>query len=191
LGKTGRGVCEYWGVDPSEVDILMGTFTKSFASCGGYVAADANVIENLRVNSFNSYYDCSMSCCCAQQVLSSLKILTGEDGSTSGQTRFETLRRNSIYFRTKLKEKGFLVMGNYDSPVIPVIMYSVVVITAFSRLCLEKNLAVVVVGYPATHLNLARARFCMSSSHSLQDLDDALSLIEPIGHLCSITHSTS
>ena len=39
LGPTGRGVCEYYGVDPSEVDILMGTFTKSFGSAGGYVTA--------------------------------------------------------------------------------------------------------------------------------------------------------
>jgi len=39
LGPTGRGVCEYYGVDPSEVDILMGTYTKSFGSAGGYVAA--------------------------------------------------------------------------------------------------------------------------------------------------------
>lgn len=39
LGPTGRGVCDYYGIDPSEIDILMGTFTKSFGSSGGYVAA--------------------------------------------------------------------------------------------------------------------------------------------------------
>jgi len=38
LGKTGRGVCEYWGVSPSKIDILMGTFTKSFGAAGGYIA---------------------------------------------------------------------------------------------------------------------------------------------------------
>lgn len=38
LGKSGRGVCEYWGVNPADVDVLMGTFTKSFAAVGGYVA---------------------------------------------------------------------------------------------------------------------------------------------------------
>ena len=40
MGATGRGVCEYWGVDPADVDIMMGTFTKSFGSSGGYIAAD-------------------------------------------------------------------------------------------------------------------------------------------------------
>jgi len=39
LGKSGRGVCEYWGVDFADVDVLMGTFTKSFASVGGYIAS--------------------------------------------------------------------------------------------------------------------------------------------------------
>jgi serine palmitoyltransferase len=39
IGKTGRGVCELLGVDPADIDIMMGTFTKSFGSCGGYIAA--------------------------------------------------------------------------------------------------------------------------------------------------------
>lgn len=38
MGKHGRGVCEHWGVDPADVDVMMGTFTKSFGSCGGYIA---------------------------------------------------------------------------------------------------------------------------------------------------------
>ena len=40
MGPTGRGVCEYWGVDPADIDIMMGTFTKSFGACGGYIAGN-------------------------------------------------------------------------------------------------------------------------------------------------------
>ena len=40
MGRTGRGVCEYWGVDPADIDIMMGTFTKSFGAAGGYIAAN-------------------------------------------------------------------------------------------------------------------------------------------------------
>ena len=50
IGKTGRGVCEYWGVDPADIDILMGTFTKSFGGCGGYIAAN-HVSMTVCVNS--------------------------------------------------------------------------------------------------------------------------------------------
>ena len=50
LGATGRGVCEHAGVDPADVDVMMGTFTKSFGSCGGYIAADENVVAHLRAH---------------------------------------------------------------------------------------------------------------------------------------------
>ena len=43
MGKHGRGVCEHWGIDPSDVDVMMGTFTKSFGSCGGYIAGPRSV----------------------------------------------------------------------------------------------------------------------------------------------------
>ncbi|WP_409997608.1 aminotransferase class I/II-fold pyridoxal phosphate-dependent enzyme, partial [Escherichia coli] len=45
LGPRGRGVCDYFNIDPSEVDILMGTLTKSFGANGGYVAADKHIID--------------------------------------------------------------------------------------------------------------------------------------------------
>jgi serine palmitoyltransferase len=51
LGATGRGVCEQLGVATSDIDVMMGTFTKSFGSCGGYIAASADVIAHLKANS--------------------------------------------------------------------------------------------------------------------------------------------
>ncbi len=51
LGRGGRGVCEHTGVDPADVDIMMGTFTKAFGSCGGYIAGDANLIQFIRTQS--------------------------------------------------------------------------------------------------------------------------------------------
>ena len=57
MGETGRGVAEYWGVDPNDVDVMMGTFTKSFGAAGGYIAAN-HVCVQLHV--FN--YMCSTTC---------------------------------------------------------------------------------------------------------------------------------
>jgi serine palmitoyltransferase len=48
LGAGGRGVCEHLGVDPADVDIMMGTFTKAFGSCGGYIAGDEHLVQYLR-----------------------------------------------------------------------------------------------------------------------------------------------
>lgn len=189
LGKSGRGVCEYWGIDHREVDVLMGTFTKSFASCGGYVASSKKIIEALRCYSSNNFYDSSMSIVCVQQAMSVLNILLGRYGekeTLEGIIRIENLKKNSIYFRNRLKEFGFVVLGNEDSPVIPLIIFTPSYLAVFSRYCLLHNLAVVVVGYPATDLMTGRARFCLSSSHTIQELDRALSVLKNIGDICSL-----
>ena len=74
MGPSGRGCCEYTGVDPSEVDILMGTFTKSFGGMGGYVAADKRVIDMLRKECAGSAYHNSLSPVVCQQIISSFQV---------------------------------------------------------------------------------------------------------------------
>ncbi|XP_078580214.1 serine palmitoyltransferase 2-like [Branchiostoma floridae x Branchiostoma japonicum] len=84
LGETGRGVTEYWGVDPRDVDIMMGTFTKGFGAAGGYIAGSKRLINHLRTYSHSTTYACSMSAPVAQQVISSMRIIMGEDGTNIG-----------------------------------------------------------------------------------------------------------
>eukprot|EP00899_Mesostigma_viride_P014634 jgi/Mesvir1/23171/Mv22644-RA.1 len=81
LGRTGRGVCEHTGVDPANIDIMMGTFTKSFGSCGGYVAGDKGLIDYLRCNGPASIFATGMSPPAVQQALSALTVIMGEDGT--------------------------------------------------------------------------------------------------------------
>ena len=69
LGKTGRGVCEQTGVNPDDIDVLMGTFTKAFGSVGGYLAGSVDIVQYLRSTSYGSVYSASMSPPCAQQAL--------------------------------------------------------------------------------------------------------------------------
>eukprot|EP01102_Stenamoeba_stenopodia_P005290 TRINITY_DN1585_c0_g1_i1.p1 TRINITY_DN1585_c0_g1~~TRINITY_DN1585_c0_g1_i1.p1 ORF type:complete len:510 (+),score=87.80 TRINITY_DN1585_c0_g1_i1:268-1797(+) len=186
LGKRGRGVCDYWGVNPEEVDLLMGTFTKSFGSAGGYIAGSKELISNIRATSFSSVYDTSMSVPCAQQIITSMKIIMGEQLPGEGAKRLEDLRNNSVYFRRRLKELGFWVFGDNDSPIIPVMLYSLSTMVAFSRLCMKRNIAVVVAGYPATPLLLCRARFCMSAAHTKEDLEWALAELVEVGNWCGV-----
>jgi serine palmitoyltransferase len=74
MGPTGRGCCEYTGVDPADVDVLMGTFTKSFGGMGGYVAADRRVIDGLRRDCAGSAYHNSLSPVVCQQIISSFRV---------------------------------------------------------------------------------------------------------------------
>ncbi|KYQ99668.1 serine C-palmitoyltransferase subunit [Tieghemostelium lacteum] len=181
LGKTGRGICDHYQIDPKNIDILMGTFTKSFGSIGGYIAGDKTLIDYLRTTTYGSVYANSMSPVCAIQSLEALRVIMGEDGTNTGKEKLKQLHDNSNYFREKLNEAGFVILGNRDSPVIPLMLYSPNKLSSFSRLCLERNIAVVVVGYPATPLSSPRTRFCISASHTKEDLDWALEQIEEVG----------
>lgn len=75
---------------------------------------------------------------------------------------------------------GFIVYGN-DSPVIPLLLCHPAKIPAFSRALLDRGIAVVVVGYPATPIITSRVRFCLSAAHTKEDLDYALSVIDEVG----------
>jgi serine palmitoyltransferase len=123
VGPNGRGVVDYWNCDSKDIDVLMGTFTKSFGSCGGYIAGSKKLIDHIRANSYSTCYASSMSAPITQQIISSLRIIMGYDCGDEGKRRIEQLAWNSHYFRENLVRMGFIVYGNNDSPVVPLMLY--------------------------------------------------------------------
>ncbi len=189
LGKTGRGICEHTGVDPRDIDILMGTFTKSFSGMGGYIAASRELLLQIRAQAGGLLYHNSMSPVLCQQILTALQIIEGRDGSELGARKLRSLKENSNYFRREMHRLGLHVYGDADSPIVPVLFYVPFKIAAFSRMCLERGLAVVVVGFPATSVHLGRARFCISAAHSRQDLEYAVKVIEELSSQLNFRYS--
>ena len=124
VGKTGRGICELLGVDTSDIDIMMGTFTKSFGSCGGYIAGSKDLIKYLKAVSPGHLYATALSPPAAQQVISALKVILGEDGSNRGAQNLAHIRENSNFFCAELKKMGYKVLGDHDSPVMPIMLYN-------------------------------------------------------------------
>ncbi|KAG1670985.1 hypothetical protein FOA52_014374 [Chlamydomonas sp. UWO 241] len=181
LGRTGRGATEHWGVATADIDIMMGTFTKSFGSCGGYIAGDKATIDYLRRHGPAHLYATAVSPGAAQQIMSAFKLIDGDDGTTRGQDKIRQLHDNANYFRMGLLARGFHVLGDWDSPVMPLMIYHPAKLPCFSRLCLEQNVAAVVVGFPATPVLLTRARVCISASHTKEDLDFAMEVIDHVG----------
>ncbi|MEQ2201783.1 hypothetical protein XENOCAPTIV_018034, partial [Xenoophorus captivus] len=171
LGLRGRGVVDYFDLDPCDVDIMMGTFTKSFGAAGGYIAGKRELIDYLRCHSHSAVYATSMSPPVVEQIITSMKCIMGEDGTTIGCDRVRWLAENTIYFRQRLREMGFIIYGNNESPVVPMMLYMPAKIGAFGQEMLRRNIGVVVVGFPATPIIESRARFCISAAHS-QDLLD-------------------
>jgi len=190
LGREGRGLCQHWGVDPADVDILMGTFTKAFGSVGGYVAGSQELISFLRHTSYGQIYATSMSPPCAQQALSALKVLVGVSGggTKEGQRRLLALQENSNFFRSGLMQMGFHVIGDQDSPVVPVLVYHPSKMTAMSRILLERGITIVSVGFPVTPILLSRIRFCISANHTKKDLEWALQHISELGDMLGLKY---
>jgi len=188
LGATGRGVCEHWGVNPQDIDILMGTYTKAFGSVGGYISGSKELITYLRSTSYGSLYASSMAPPCAQQALSALKVIMGEDGTTEGERRLNQLHDNSNFIRKGLKKLGFHVFGDTDSPVVPVMVYHPSKLPVLSRSLLARGIAVVIVGFPVTPLVLSRVRLCISSGHTREELEWALDMISEVGDVCRIKY---
>lgn len=189
MGPTGRGICEYTGVDPADIDILMGTFTKSFGAMGGYIASSKAVITMLREKCAASAYHNAISPVVCQQIISSFSVIMGRDGTNIGKQKIAALRDNSNYFRMRLHDMDLHVMGQYDSPIMPVMLYNPTKIAAFSRECLKRGLAVVVVGFPAVPILMSRARFCISAGHTREDLDRALEEIDEVVDILKLRYN--
>jgi serine palmitoyltransferase len=190
LGPRGRGVCDYFGIDPSEVDILMGTLTKSFGANGGYVAAEKHIIDKLRVTNAGTIYGESPAPPVLMQILSAVKIISGELVPGQGEERLQRIAFNSRYLRLGLKRLGYIVYGHDDSPIIPIVLYNPAKMPAFSHEMLRRKISVVIVGYPATPLISSRARFCVSAAHNKDDMDRLLAACDEIGNVLQLKFST-
>ena len=190
LGPRGRGVCDYFGIDPAEVDILMGTLTKSFGANGGYIAAEKHIIDSLKASNASTQYGESPTPSVLMQILASLKLITGVLCPGQGEERLQRIAFNSRYLRLGLKRLGLIVYGHDDSPIIPVLLYHPGKMPAFSHEMLKRKISVVVVGYPATPLISSRARFCVSAAHNKDDMDRLLAACDEIGDILQLKNST-
>ncbi|PLN80788.1 PLP-dependent transferase [Aspergillus taichungensis] len=192
VGPRGRGVCDYFQVDPAGVDILMGTFTKSFGANGGYIAADRAVIDQLRCINAGMVFGEAPSPPILGQISSALRLIADADPRHPGQgrERVQRLAFNSRYLRLGLKRLGFIVYGHDDSPIVPLMLYNPGKMPAFSHEMLRRKISVVVVTYPATPLELSRARLCVSAAHTKDDLDRVLRACDEIGTALNLKFSS-
>lgn len=188
LGATGRGVCERLGVNMGDVDVLMGTFSKSFGACGGYVAGSRELVEAMRWHSPASLYGGAMSPPAVEQVRSALRVIRGADGSRRGAVKLAALRRNANYFRAGLLSLGLNVLGTWDSPVMPIMVFHPAKLSGTSREMLRLGAAVVEVGFPATPLLTTRMRVCISAAHTKADLDFGLHLFDHLADMCALRY---
>lgn len=187
LGDNGAGVCDFYGIDTNKVDVMMGTFTKSFCSVGGYIAGDKILIDYIRKKSFSYIYANSMNALCAEQVIQCLKIIKKDEG----KKQIMKLKENSKFFKKKLEHMGFEVVGSDASPIICVMIYLPTLIEYLTQTAIEKGVALVAVGAPATKLIECRLRMCINASHTKKQLKKALLVLDELGDTALIKHKLS
>jgi serine palmitoyltransferase len=222
IGPNGRGVADYFAVNPRSIDILMGTFTKSFGAAGGYVAGSKALIDRLRLRGHGGVYAESMSPPVLVQILASMASIMGVSPSTAsalevdhhpgparpsqlpawmdlppslsdgseGRMRLRRLAFNARYLSRGLVKLGFITYGHTDSPIVPLLIFNTGKMCVFSRMMRARKtpIVVVVVAYPATPLVTSRVRFCVSASHTKDDIDTILRACDEIGDVLDLKH---
>mgnify|MGYP004579477725 FL=1 len=174
LGTHGRGTAEYFNLE-NEVDIYMGTFSKSLASLGGYMASSKEVVEFVRHTSRPFIFSASMtpaSVACAKRAL---EILIREP------ERIKNLREISAYMRKKLKEYGVKIIEmNADTPIIPIYTYQDERTFKACKMLLERGVYVNPVISPATPLGQSLLRTSYTATHTKEQIDYASKQISEV-----------
>jgi len=179
LGARGAGACELFGLE-DQVDLRMGTFSKSLASCGGFIAGPADVIEYLRVSSRSFIFSASAVPAAVGAALAALRVIR-EDGPRL----FEALLANAEYLREGLRHLGLRVIepGTLPdgtvatTPVVPVVVgddwQAVLLWKALFDAGVYTNVAI----HPAVPPGGALLRTSLMATHEREHLDGALGTI--------------
>ncbi|KQC06588.1 MAG: 8-amino-7-oxononanoate synthase [Candidatus Cloacimonas sp. SDB] len=173
LHKTGAGAAMHFG-RTDDVDIIMGTFSKSLASAGGFIAASKDIIHYLKHKSRPLIFSASLPPASAATVLEALKIIKEEP------ERIEKLWDNTHYMAKNFKEMGYNT-GNSNTPVIPLHVGSINNAFGMWKRLDEEGVFINPVIPPAVPPNDCLIRCSFMSTHTKSQLDQALDKFEQIG----------
>lgn len=171
LGATGRGIAEEQGVDPVDVDIWMGTLSKSLASTGGYVAGSRKLIELLKYTSPGFVYSVGGCPSVAAAASAALDVMRREPW------RLERLRQNGRAFVAGAKARGLDVGLSIGASVVPIIVGNSPSAVILSHRLLARGYNVIPIIFPGVAENQARLRFFITSRHTQAHIDGVLDAI--------------
>jgi 8-amino-7-oxononanoate synthase len=176
LGEHGRGACEVLGVE-DEVDLRMGTFSKSLASCGGFLVGSREVIDFLRVQSRSFLFTASAVPAAVGSALAAVKICNSDEGPAL----FKKVLDNAAYLRNGLKDLGFRVVESEPvTAVVPVIIGDDWQAVLFWKALYDAGVYTNVALYPAVPRGGALIRTSVMATHEREHLDRALQIFDQV-----------
>src|SRR3954447_26937067 len=182
LGARGAGACELFGLE-DRVDLRMGTFSKSLASCGGFIAGPAEVIDYLRFASRSFIFSASAVPAAVGAALGALRIIRSE-----GPELFARLLENARYLRQGFRELGLVVVEpgtlpggeEANTPVVPVIVGEDWQAVLLWKELLDAGVYTNVAIHPAVPPGGALLRTSLMATHEREQLDRALAIIADV-----------
>ena len=174
IGKTGRGVPEYYGV-MDRVDIITGTIGKALGGAmGGYTTGKKEIIEMLRQRSRPYLFSNSLA---PAIVGASIKVFELLSSTTELRDRLE---ENTKYFKDRILAAGFDIKPG-DSPIVPIMLYDAALSQKFADLLLQEGVYAIGFFYPVVAKGQARIRTQISAAHTKADLDKAINAFVKVG----------
>jgi 8-amino-7-oxononanoate synthase len=166
FGRQGRGVCDHFGLT-NDVDLIMGTFSKSFASIGGFIASDKDTINWLRHNARSYIFQASNTPAATAAALEALHIIQEE------KSRQEHLWEITNYALKRFRDAGFEI-GDTESPIIPLYIHDVEKTFLVTKLAFDEGVFINPVVPPACAPQDTLVRFALMATHSKEQVDRAI-----------------
>ncbi|KTD41697.1 aminotransferase class I/II-fold pyridoxal phosphate-dependent enzyme [Legionella parisiensis] len=171
LGETGRGIREYYNLDSKDIDIWMGTLSKAFASCGGYIAGTHELIENLRYTAAGFVYSAGISPANTAAALAAIEVMKKEP------QRVSMLRDRHTLLLSLLKEQNIPTGLSNNTPIIPIVVGEDSTAIQLSHYLKENHILALPIIYPAVEKNLARVRLFMNCLHTKEQIYSIVNLL--------------
>lgn len=172
IGERGRGTVEYFNLE-DKVDIIMGTFSKSLASLGGYMAASKDVIDYVKHNSRPFIFSASIPPSNAAAALKALEIIEQEP------ERIKKLHHIANYMRNGLRERGIPILES-NTPIIPIMTYDNYRTFVATKMLFEEGVYVNPVIVPAVAPGQCLLRTAYTATHTEEQMDRAMEAIEKV-----------
>ncbi|MGI9409601.1 MAG: aminotransferase class I/II-fold pyridoxal phosphate-dependent enzyme [Hyphomicrobiaceae bacterium] len=170
LGESGRGIAEHCDVDARDVDIWMGTLSKTLASCGGYIAGDTALIHILKHNAPGFVYSVGLLPAMTAAALAALRVIQSEP------ERIQRLHANGRLFLERARQRGLNTGVSEGYGMLPVISGDVLKTIRLWNRVFERGLNPSLMVYPAVPMKAGRLRFFLTSEHSEQEITNAVDI---------------
>ncbi|MFC9583536.1 aminotransferase class I/II-fold pyridoxal phosphate-dependent enzyme [Streptomyces yangpuensis] len=171
VGEHGRGVGEFFGVDRSDVDLWMGTLSKSFASCGGYLAGSVRMVRWLRHTLPGFVYSVGLTPANAAAALAAAELIAAEPH------RVRALGRNARLFLGLAAGAGLPTGSSAGTPIVPVVLGDSARTLRVADRLFTRGIVADPIFHPAVEEGLSRLRFFLTSEHREDDIRRAVAVV--------------